>query len=159
MSIPFTWLYLIYDPFTDLWKIGRSDDPQKRLEDLKRVSTILAAPTEGYRLVEAWLCPQELESHFHNVFADQRVRGEWFEFYLPNDRLHISGELSCYQRWTHEASRSHELYVRYLAYTQEYAGQIRDLTAERDSLLRQRSYLVQQRNALPTFQNEEVTTF
>lgn len=150
MSIPYTWIYLIHDPYTDLYKIGKSDTPEKRLDDLKRNGTILAAPTDGYCLIEAWLCPTDLEKHFHKEFEDRRVRGEWFVL-DHDDRFHLQSSLSWYRRYLNDGSRSHELYLRYFSYTKEYAKQIATLTKERDSLLRQRSYLVEQRNTLATF--------
>lgn len=79
MSIPFTYLYLIYDPFTKLSKIGRSDDPIKRLKQLNASSgTILAAPQE-YKLIQMWQVPLEMELEIHDQFAEDRIRGEWFE--------------------------------------------------------------------------------
>lgn len=79
MSIPFTWVYLIFDPFTGLHKIGKSDNPTVRLKQLCCPSggTIAAAPSD-YELVDAWLAPEETEVAMHNLFADHRVRGEWF---------------------------------------------------------------------------------
>lgn len=80
MSIPFTWIYLMYDPFTDLYKIGKSDNPEERLKQLcnpKAYGTIPAAPTE-YCLVEAWLCPERTEGELHEHFQSVRIRGEWF---------------------------------------------------------------------------------
>lgn len=82
MSIPFTWIYLVCDPYTGLFKIGKSDDPHARLKQLCSISngaTIPAAPQE-YVLVEAWLCRPEEESNLHRRYAAQRVRGEWFNF-------------------------------------------------------------------------------
>lgn len=81
MSIPFTWVYLIHDPFTDLYKIGKSDNPQARLKQLCNPTgygTIPAAPTD-YHLMEAWLCPEETEGRLHQTFAEVCVRGEWFD--------------------------------------------------------------------------------
>lgn len=81
MSIPFTWVYLIYDPFTDYYKIGKSDAPETRLKQLCNPSsygTIPAAPT-NYQLLEAWLCPEQTEAELHEYFASVRERGEWFE--------------------------------------------------------------------------------
>jgi hypothetical protein len=79
MSIPFTWIYLIHDPFTGLYKIGKSDNPEVRLKQLCSPSggTIAAAPSD-YQLVDAWLAPEETEDYLHEMFADARVRGEWF---------------------------------------------------------------------------------
>lgn len=83
MSIPFTWVYLIYDPFTRLFKIGRSDNPEARYKQLVNPSnygTIPAAPCE-YELLEAWLCVDNIEQKLHCEFAEWRVRGEWFDLF------------------------------------------------------------------------------
>lgn len=82
MSIPFTWIYLIHDPHTQLYKIGKSDNPAMRIKQLCSPSsygTIPAAPTE-YQLIEAWLAPEAMERELHEAFSDIRVRGEWFDF-------------------------------------------------------------------------------
>ena len=111
MSIPFTWVYLIHDPFTGLYKIGKSDTPDDRCRQLsnpKAFGTIPAAPTE-YRLLEAWLCPEAQESELHKEFDQYRVRGEWFDlaeaFGAPDDpgRVEFSfgnhAALSSARRW------------------------------------------------------------
>lgn len=90
MSIPFTWVYLIHDPYTDLFKIGKSDRPDERHKQLcnpKSYGTIPAAPTD-YELIEAWLVHESSEGQLHELFAACRVRGEWFNltayFELPH---------------------------------------------------------------------------
>lgn len=94
MSIPFTWIYLIHDPHTQLYKIGKSDNPDMRIKQLCSPSsygTIPAAPTE-YQLIEAWLAPEAMERELHEAFSDIRVRGEWFDFraYFPTDDAPLS---------------------------------------------------------------------
>lgn len=84
MSIPFTWVYLIYDPYTRLFKIGRSDNPAARLKQLQNQSsygTVAAAPCADYQLLEAWLCAEVVEKMLHDELAGVRVRGEWFDIY------------------------------------------------------------------------------
>jgi hypothetical protein len=81
MSIPFTYVYLLYDPLTQLYKIGKADEPEKRHKQLCSPSsygTIPAAPT-NYELLEAWLCPEPTEKELHDDYAEVRVRGEWFD--------------------------------------------------------------------------------
>lgn len=81
MSIPFTWIYLIHDPYTGLYKIGKSDNPDRRLEQLRNASsygTIAAAPTD-YDLLEAWLCSENTETLLHKQLSKCRIRGEWFD--------------------------------------------------------------------------------
>ena len=121
MSIPFTWIYLIHDPHTRLYKIGKSDNPDQRIKQLCNPSsygTIPAAPTE-YELIEAWLAPEQAEREIHAAFADARVRGEWFDFRTvfdettaPLDLLvhaHIESEwFSTNNRWVGEGCRLSE---------------------------------------------------
>lgn len=130
MSIPFTWLYVINDSFTGLYKIGKSDHPKVRLKQLKNTaSTLPAAPTAGYEIVEAWLCPESIERTLHKRYADKRVRGEWFM--LDWQDLHdIKWSLAWYQRHLGGQPLMAEKAQMYLEYTQEYARQIRILTGK-----------------------------
>lgn len=128
MSIPFSWIYLIYDPYTKLYKIGKSDNPDARLKQLSSPSnygTIPACPTQ-YHLLEAWLCPEETERGLHQVFADVRVRGEWFDldkwasegsvnFHLAPPTFAVHEDLEDqyfaeYIRWSDKTSRMSESY-------------------------------------------------
>ncbi len=79
MSIPYTWLYLIHDPYTDYYKIGKSDNPEIRLQQLcANGATIQAAPLD-YELLDAWGCPDAVEAMMHEHYAEVRIRGEWFD--------------------------------------------------------------------------------
>ncbi len=73
-----TWIYLIKDNFTGFHKIGFSNDPQKRVKDLRKQKTLLPMPND-FELVEAWLATTEHEKHLHDHFKDFRKRGEWFD--------------------------------------------------------------------------------
>lgn len=55
-------------------KIGKSDDPTKRLKELQ------TSHHEELHLI--WQAPggHALEAHLHEVFADRHIRGEWFDF-------------------------------------------------------------------------------
>ena len=109
MSIPFTWIYLIHDPFTGLYKIGRSDNPDRRMADLKEEATLGPAP-KNYQLINAWLCEERMEYQLHKEFADRRRRGEWFELY-PGDVDFIGSALlfNCV-RWSTNTSLLEERY-------------------------------------------------
>lgn len=68
------WAYAIRDTKSGHVKIGRSDDPMKRLAVLRTGSSSaleLLWMAEGGAALEAFL---------HARFADRRVRGEWFDF-------------------------------------------------------------------------------
>ena len=152
MSIPFTYVYLIYDPHTGLYKIGQSDDPEKRLKQLCNPGTVMAAPSE-YELKQAWLCPPSIEKEFHQEFAEYRVRGEWFD--LPYDRIiRLYDALSWYRRLDGNEPEASIRAKRYYRWFMDVNKELETVERERDSLLKQRTYLVAQRNALITF-NEE----
>lgn len=72
-----TWIYLIKDNATGFYKIGFSQDPLKRLKNLCRQPTLLPTPND-FVLVEAWLDDTSCEAKLHEMFKEQRVRGEWF---------------------------------------------------------------------------------
>ncbi len=105
MSIPFTWVYLIHDPHTGLYKIGQSDNPKARLRELtKRPSTILPTPND-FTIYEAWFCPATKEHEYHKRFASKRKRGEWFE--LDADAINvIEYDLYDCKRWTKDNQAS-----------------------------------------------------
>lgn len=58
----------------DLYKIGRSKDPDKRFKQLQYTEPV---PEEIVHLIESDAC-RKLESGLHHVFCDKRVDGEWF---------------------------------------------------------------------------------
>lgn len=132
MSIPFSWIYLIYDPYTKLYKIGKSDNPDARLKQLSSPSnygTIPACPTQ-YHLLEAWLCPEETERELHQAFNAVRIRGEWFdldkwareglnnpELAPPTFAVQESLEeewFATYIRWSDKTSRIEESYYIFI---------------------------------------------
>lgn len=108
MSIPFTWMYLIRDVDTGLYKIGRSDDPAKRLMTLIRQDTKQPTPN-NYELIESWLCPVDKEAQWHAFFMEKRRRGEWFEL-DDEDIAEIETSLWKYQRWVYPVSREVEYF-------------------------------------------------
>lgn len=82
-----TWIYLIRDNSTGLHKIGFSQNPEKRLKNLCRQSTLLPTPND-FILVEAWWHLTETETKLHALFESSRVRGEWFNL-SPENITHI----------------------------------------------------------------------
>lgn len=75
-----SFVYLIKDNFTGLYKIGRSKDPERRLADLRKEYTKLPVQFDFY-LVGVWKTsyPVKVEGFCHNCFEEFRVRGEWFD--------------------------------------------------------------------------------
>ncbi|MEU4012096.1 MarR family transcriptional regulator [Streptomyces pseudogriseolus] len=68
------WVYVIGSPVVRPVKIGVSDDPEERLEDLQTGSPV--------PLVLLWQVHggQRLESLLHERFTAYRTHGEWFDF-------------------------------------------------------------------------------
>jgi len=106
MPIPYTWVYLIHDEFTNLYKIGKSDAPEDRLKTLLKADTIRAAPPL-YTLVEAWLCPEHTERNLHIRFSELRERGEWFRL-GEDELLDINILNASYDRWVAENTLDYE---------------------------------------------------
>lgn len=80
-----TFIYLIRDDFTGLYKIGRSKDPQYRLKDLRREYTKLPLQFD-FRLIAVWEeVHPKAERFIHEIFQNERVRGEWF--YLDHPKV------------------------------------------------------------------------
>lgn len=72
-------IYLIRDRYTGLYKIGRSNDPERRLADLRKEYTKLPIEFDFY-LAGVWETnyPVKMEKFAHESFEECRVRGEWF---------------------------------------------------------------------------------
>ncbi len=84
-----TWIYLIKDNRTGYYKIGKSNNPAKRLRELKKQPTLLPYPHD-FELVNSFWVDEAIEIHFHNVLARFRKRGEWFD--LPQDIVELITE-------------------------------------------------------------------
>jgi hypothetical protein len=74
----FTCIYLIRDHDTGYTKIGRSDDPERRMKQITRQDTLLPRPN-NFSMLRAWDDYPYMEKLLHKEFADKRKRGEWFE--------------------------------------------------------------------------------
>lgn len=73
----FTKIYLIQDSRSGLVKIGRSHNPYSRLRQLIKQDTLLPQQNE-FSLLHSWEDFPDREENLHKVFANCRVRGEWF---------------------------------------------------------------------------------
>lgn len=158
MSIPYTWVYLIHDPDTDLYKIGQSDDPDKRLGQLCSQSTILAKDLDYY-IYEAWLCPVGMEASLHLKFDYARVRGEWFDLAEQEIEM-IQDHLAVYERHNSECSYQADLWrdewrtmFRYASWLAYRIGRIRYFTETGVPLSFQSKML-----PLPKSEDESVAT-
>lgn len=78
-----TYIYLIHDRVTGLYKIGRSDNPERRLSELRKELTKLPIQFD-FCIAGVWPTTEpRIERFVHDVFDDQRVRGEWFDLEGP----------------------------------------------------------------------------
>jgi len=68
---PQKYLYLMKCNRSGLYKIGISVDPKFREKTLQ-------AESPSIKLVGQWERTSQLEKHWHNYYAKQRRRGEWF---------------------------------------------------------------------------------
>lgn len=66
-----TRIYLMVDEHTGLIKIGRAKKPSTREKTLQGQIPLL-------KMIGHWPGKESDEAHLHNLFADKRVRGEWF---------------------------------------------------------------------------------
>ena len=68
------YLYLIQNPITNDLKIGISNEPQRRIEELQN--------TNGRQLNLLYTIPgkSELEKSLHTKFSHLRLKGEWFKY-------------------------------------------------------------------------------
>lgn len=79
----FSFVYLIKDHSTELVKIGKSDNPTFRLEQLKKQPTLLPYP-HNFELIHAWRSRPQYEMELHECFKEYRERGEWFRLTEDN---------------------------------------------------------------------------
>jgi len=68
------YVYLMHATGTDMYKIGLSENPIKRAEKLNYESPHEIVLVHKI-LVESMLA---IESYFHNLFLDKRIKNEWF---------------------------------------------------------------------------------
>lgn len=68
-------LYVIFNPITNLTKIGISENVQKRKQTLEAACGV---PLELIYHTNHLLCASQYETEAHVTFHDQRAIGEWF---------------------------------------------------------------------------------
>lgn len=66
------YIYLMLNTRSGYYKIGRSNDPEKREKTLQ-------AEEPDITLIHKWPAPAEYEKKLHDRFKPKRSRGEWFE--------------------------------------------------------------------------------
>jgi hypothetical protein len=73
------YIYVIQVRGFDLVKIGYSDTPERRLDDLTKGSGM----TGGLEMLFKFRARRVLEKQIHHQLADQRLFGEWFRLSGP----------------------------------------------------------------------------
>jgi len=68
-------IYVIYNPYTKLTKIGVSSNLEKRLQSLSNACGVKLYCAFKSKAVEN---ATHIESSLHNRFANHRQMGEWF---------------------------------------------------------------------------------
>lgn len=74
----FTYIYLVKDERTGYHKIGRSNNPKARLQQLIKQDTLLPE-ANLFSLIDCWESRPYLEYALHEQFTAKRIRGEWFD--------------------------------------------------------------------------------
>jgi len=76
-------LYLIYNPFTNLCKIGITNNPKQRLASLECQNGVKLHQLIVLELEVEYDEPAgHIEEYLHKYFKHKRKRGEWFDFSL-----------------------------------------------------------------------------
>jgi hypothetical protein len=80
-------VYVIGSSQSHLVKIGRTDDPSRRVADIQRMSPV--------PLSLLWATPggADLEARLHRRFAAHRQHGEWFDFGDADPVATVRGEI------------------------------------------------------------------
>lgn len=92
---PAGFVYLLHRPLDGLYKIGRSNDPERRVREIET-----AAAAKTYLVHKAYCDhPAAAESDLHQRYADFRATGLWFD--LPDDAVEEIKALARYTsgRW------------------------------------------------------------
>jgi hypothetical protein len=85
------YVYLIFDPFSRLTKIGKSKNPKKRFEAIK---------TSNPNAELFFYSNEYLENELHEMFKNKREIGEWFAL-DKKDIFSITKTFSCIPKRLH----------------------------------------------------------
>lgn len=86
--------YLMYDPFSNLYKIGRSINPTDRVASINRA--IPPGRTEVELVYFFWTDKSvESEQTLHDQYEDVRADGEWFK--LESEDVDYFKNIDCYK--------------------------------------------------------------
>lgn len=72
-AIRLTHIYLMFDPSSGLYKIGRSSNPITRLKGVQKERSLTQL------IYTSPKCAVRTETTLHKIFAHKRIIGEWFD--------------------------------------------------------------------------------
>lgn len=89
-------VYFIRNKYNGFLKIGKTNNLERRFNEIKRGFTFLGLDTQELVLEAISFCPYEIdfsevELYYHNLFKDKRRIGEWFDISSEDliNNLHI----------------------------------------------------------------------
>ena len=77
------WVYFFYNPTTELFKIGITNDFWRRHKELQNNSGVFILPLVGSLINELYDESADIvEKYLHEYYKDKRKAGEWFNLSL-----------------------------------------------------------------------------
>ena len=67
--------YIIHDPGNDIYKIGKTRNPSKRLYTIKRINPFVEL---------VFLYHSDIENILHQCYEHKRVHAEWFQLNIED---------------------------------------------------------------------------
>lgn len=91
----YEYVYVIYSPITQLYKIGISKDVKKRLTDIQNIGGLPVIPILCCELeIGSDASNYGMEKFLHNEYKNKRVIGEWFSL-TKRDLVYIRTLFVC----------------------------------------------------------------
>lgn len=89
---PNGYLYILYYEYLDLFKVGVSNNPKRRIRDIKAHSPFDLKPI----FIKNYEDVYKLEKMVHNRWNHNRIKGEWFQGYKEDieDMIKLLNEIS-----------------------------------------------------------------
>ena len=74
------YLYVFYNPITNLYKVGITKDPEERIRKLScQAGVKLISVFEKWQEPDFDFKPKLMESFIHDIFKNNKKEGEWFQ--------------------------------------------------------------------------------
>lgn len=77
-------VYFIRNEYNGLLKIGKTNNLQRRINEIENCFNFLGMDTQKITVEAISYCPfgmnnSQVESYYHNLYKDKRIKGEWFD--------------------------------------------------------------------------------